>query len=103
MDYAIRFADQLKQHLRALRKARGLTQVRLAQLLGVGQSRVAEIEADPGVVSADQLLKVLAALDVELVLRDKHPAAPLPSPDGGPQAQGPAGSGHKPHAPEGLW
>lgn len=72
MDYPLRFAEQLKQHLRALRAARGLTQARLAQLLGVGQSRIAEIEKNPGVMSMEQLFRVLAALDVQLVLRDEH-------------------------------
>ena len=70
MDYPIRFADQVKQHLRALRKARGLTQAQLGEKLGVGQARIAEIERDPGVVSLEQLLKVLTALDAEFRLRD---------------------------------
>jgi HTH-type transcriptional regulator/antitoxin HipB len=72
MDYPIRFSDQLKQHLRALRKAKGLTQTQLGELLGIGQVRVAEIEKDPSAISVAQLFKVLAALDVRLVLRDQH-------------------------------
>ena len=70
MDYPIRFADQVKQHLRARRKARGLTKAQLGEKLGVGQARIAEIERDPGVVSLEQLLKVLTALDAEFRLRD---------------------------------
>ena len=75
MDYAIRFSDQLKQQLRALRKARGLTQTQLGELLGIGQVRIAEIEKDPSAVSVAQLFKILAALDVRLVLRDQRPDA----------------------------
>jgi len=30
MDYVVHFVDQLKPHLRALRKARGLTQTQLS-------------------------------------------------------------------------
>jgi HTH-type transcriptional regulator/antitoxin HipB len=70
MDYPIRFPDQFKQQLRALRKARGLTQAELGKLLGVGQVRISEIEKDPSAVSLAQLFKLLAALDAQLVLRD---------------------------------
>ena len=73
MDYPISFSGQLKQHLRALRKARGLTQAQLGELLGIGQVRVADIERDPSAISVAQLFKVLAALDVRLVLRDQRP------------------------------
>jgi HTH-type transcriptional regulator/antitoxin HipB len=74
MDYPVQLAVQLRQHLRSLRKARGLTQARLAQLLGVVQSRVAAIEANPGSLSVEQLLKVLAVLDAQLIVRDQQPA-----------------------------
>ncbi len=79
MDYPIGFADQLRPHLRALRKAHGLTQSALAGKLGVGQSRIAEIEANPSTVSLEQLLRLLAALEVQVVLRDRLPA-PTPAP-----------------------
>ncbi len=69
MDYPINFADQLAQHLKSFRKSRGLTQVQLALHLGVTQSRVAEIEMNPGKVSLENLLKVLAALEVRMLLR----------------------------------
>jgi HTH-type transcriptional regulator / antitoxin HipB len=62
MSFPLRLPDQLKQHLRALRKGRGLTQTQLGALVGVKQARIAEIEANPGAVSLDQLTKVLAAL-----------------------------------------
>lgn len=70
MDYSINFPDQLAQHLKAFRRARALTQAQLALLLGVTQSRIADIETDPGKVSLENLLKVLTALDVRLVLTD---------------------------------
>ena len=73
MDYPIRFSDQLRQHLRALRKAKGLTQAQLGTLLGVGQVRIAEIERDPSAVSVAQLFRLLTALDAHLVLRDSRP------------------------------
>lgn len=70
MDYPIHFADQLAQHLKSFRKSRGLTQAQLALSLGVTQSRVADIETNPGKVSLENLLKVLSALNVRMVLTD---------------------------------
>lgn len=70
MDYPVALISQLKQHLRSLRKASGLTQADLAKRLGVGQSRVADIEANPGAVSVEQLLQVLTMLNAQMVVRD---------------------------------
>jgi len=72
MDYPLRLADQLRAHLRALRKQRGLTQAELGQRLGLGQVRIAEIEANPGLVRVDQIVKLLSMLGVTLVLRDSN-------------------------------
>ena len=86
MDYPIRLTDQLKAHLRSLRKQRGLTQAQLGKRLGIGQVRIAEIEARPGLVSVDQLVKLLSALGAGLVVRDHEGgsafpvAAPAPEP-----------------------
>jgi len=71
MDFPIHLSGQLREHLRALRKTRGLTQATLGRLLGVGQARIAEIESNPGAVSVEQLLKVVSALRASLVLRDE--------------------------------
>jgi HTH-type transcriptional regulator / antitoxin HipB len=68
MSYPLRIPEQLKPHLRALRKSRGVTQADLGALVGVKQARIAEIEANPGAVSLDQLVKVLAALGATLQL-----------------------------------
>lgn len=68
MNYPLRIADQLKPHLRALRKSRGLTQAQLGARVGVKQARIAEIEANPGAVSLGQLTQVLAALGATLHL-----------------------------------
>jgi len=88
MDFPLHLPGQLREHLRALRKARGLTQAQLGELLGVGQARIAEIESNPGVVSLDQLMKVLSALRAVLVLRDD--AVPSAAPQPQPQVQEPA-------------
>ncbi len=70
MDYPLRLVDQLREHLRALRRQRGLTQAQLGQRLGLSQVRIAEIEAEPAVVSVDQIMRILSALGATLVLRD---------------------------------
>lgn len=76
MDFPFLLTTQLREHLRALRKERGLTQAALGQMLGVKQARIAEIESNPGAVSMDQLLKLISALRASLVLRDEGQASP---------------------------
>jgi HTH-type transcriptional regulator/antitoxin HipB len=88
MDYPLRLASQLRAHLQALRKQRGLTQAQLGQRLGLSQVRIAEIEANPGVVSVEQLVRILSALGAMLVLRDR---ATDPASRPAEQAQAPAG------------
>ena len=78
MDYPIRSSGQLSAHLRALRKARGLSQARLGEAIGVGQTRVARIERDPTGISVDQFLTVLGALGAQMVLRSSDLPAPTP-------------------------
>ena len=75
--YPIKFTAQIRQHLRALRKKRGLTQAQVGQMIGVSQARIAEIEANPGLVSFDQLMQLLAALDVTVSLNEA-PSMPVP-------------------------
>src|SRR3954469_16233201 len=74
MDYPLQTPSQLSIHLRALRKARGLSQAELGARLGVGQTRVARIEGNPTAVSVEQLLEVLGALGVRMVLQDIRPS-----------------------------
>jgi HTH-type transcriptional regulator/antitoxin HipB len=73
MDYPIQSPGQLSAHLRSLRKSRGLNQVQLGAVLGVGQTRIARIERDPTAVSVEQFLALLGALGVQMVLRPNAP------------------------------
>lgn len=68
--FPVRFPNQLRQHLRALRKRHGLTQAQLGALIGVSQARIAEIEANPGLVNFEQLMKLLSVLGVSLTLQE---------------------------------
>ena len=69
MDYLIQSHGQLSSHLRALRKARGLSQAQLGAALGVGQSRITRIEHEPTAISVEQFLGLLGVLGVQMVLR----------------------------------
>jgi transcriptional regulator with XRE-family HTH domain len=73
MDHPLSLSSQLVQHLQALRKRRNLSQTALGKLVGVGQTRIADIEADPGKVSVDQLMAILRVLGADLVLRTQPP------------------------------
>lgn len=45
-----------------------MNQATLGKALGVGQARIARIEADPTSISVDQLLRLLSVLGVQMVL-----------------------------------
>lgn len=74
LTYPIRFAAQMREHLRALRKRRGMTQAQLGAQLGVSQARIAEIEANPGLVSFDQLLQLLSHLGSGVLIEEPRQA-----------------------------
>jgi HTH-type transcriptional regulator/antitoxin HipB len=68
MPYPIQTPSQLSSHLRALRNERGLSQAGLGALLGLSQTRIARIEADPLSISAGQLLRILSVLGMRMTL-----------------------------------
>lgn len=70
-DLTLQLPEQLGPHIRALRRARKLTQRDLAARLGVTQARIADIETNPAVVSVRQLMTILAALGVDIALRPR--------------------------------
>lgn len=88
MDYPVQLTNQLPQFLKSLRKSRGLTQTELARRLGVGQSRVADIERNPGSVSVEQLMQLLSILGAGLVIQ-APPTDTTPTP---PDDEGPRGA-----------
>jgi HTH-type transcriptional regulator / antitoxin HipB len=73
MDYLLQTPSQLAKHLPSLRNARHLTQAQLGKLIGLDQTRIAKIEADPRRVSVGQLLKILSALGVQVRLVSNEP------------------------------
>ena len=74
---------QLSNHLRSLRKARGLTQAALGELAGLDQTRIAKIERNPRRVSVGQLMQLLSVLHVRVLLEpvSEKSATPIRSPE----------------------
>ncbi|MDB5772373.1 MAG: putative transcription regulator protein [Burkholderia sp.] len=74
-DFPVRTPEQLIPLVAAYRKHRGLSQTELAQRIGVGQQTVSQLERNPNKATVERLLRTLAALDVEIVLRDRKSAS----------------------------
>lgn len=68
----------LRDQLVQARRATGLTQARFGPLVGVTQSRIAHIEADPAHISVELFLKLLATLQIPLYI-GQHVYRPSPA------------------------
>jgi HTH-type transcriptional regulator / antitoxin HipB len=69
----IRAPSQLAQLLISLRRQHGLSQSALAQKAGgISQARLSALELNPGRFTLERLLLILAALDLELVVRHRQ-------------------------------
>ena len=71
VDYIIRTPEQLSPIFSGFRKRGELSQAKLARQLGVSQQTISQLERNPGKATLERLLKALAAMDVELVLRSR--------------------------------
>jgi len=71
MNQLLSVPSQVGLVLRAVRKSAKLSQKELAAKLGLSQSRMSELETDPGTIRVDQLLAVLAALGLELQVQTR--------------------------------
>ena len=69
----IRVPAQLAQLLISLRRQQGLSQAALAQMAGgISQARLSALELNPGRFTFERLLLILAAVDLELVVRPRR-------------------------------
>lgn len=68
MKTTITSGQQLKAHIKSLRKRRNWTQQMLATKMGLSQSRIVQIERNPNLVSFDQLLHLFNILGVSMSL-----------------------------------
>ena len=60
--------------LQGYRKHKGLTQAEVGRAVGLPQSGVSELELDPSTASLNRIFKLLAALELELVVRRRGAA-----------------------------
>ncbi|MDM0112523.1 helix-turn-helix domain-containing protein [Variovorax sp. J22R133] len=74
MNILLHSPAQLSAHLKSLRQSQKLTQAQLGARIGVKQTRIADIEKNPGAVSVAQLMQLLHALDTRVLLMP--PASP---------------------------
>jgi HTH-type transcriptional regulator/antitoxin HipB len=86
MKQILSLSRQLGPLLQSARKNAGLSQTALAQRLGISQSRVSAMELDPGSISVEQLLALLAALNHEVLVQPKQGAVVVGDDDGGGNA-----------------
>jgi len=70
MRYPVDTPSQLRLLLRALRKARGLSQAQVGAMLGVTQQRLAQIEARPAAATFDTVLRLIALLKGRMYVED---------------------------------
>ncbi|MBI2383520.1 MAG: helix-turn-helix domain-containing protein [Gammaproteobacteria bacterium] len=71
MDHVARTPAQLGPILKGVRQQRGLTQQAAGAGVGLKQGTVSAIERDAARTGVESLYKLLSALGLELVLRDK--------------------------------
>jgi HTH-type transcriptional regulator / antitoxin HipB len=71
MAYPAHTPSQLGPLLRGFRKQRGLTQAALAARVGLAQKAVSLAETHPERMGVERLFRILAGLEVELVLRER--------------------------------
>lgn len=82
MKQILSLSRQLGPLLQSARKSAGLSQTALAQRLGISQSRVSAMELDPGSISVEQLLALLAALNHEVLVQPKQGTSVVSDDDG---------------------
>jgi HTH-type transcriptional regulator/antitoxin HipB len=72
-EQVIRAPAQLGVLLKGVRRQQGLSQQELAlKAGGTSQARLSQLELQPGRFTVERLLLILAALDLELVVRPRE-------------------------------
>lgn len=74
MDYFIPTSQHLGLALRSERKKKGLTQQEAGHRVGLYAKTVSALENHPGSATIESLMKLLSALDLELVVAPKKAA-----------------------------
>lgn len=72
MKYVITSVNQITHVLRSVRTGKSLRQKDVGELTGMLPKTVSALENHPGTVTLESLFKLIAALDLELILADKE-------------------------------
>ena len=73
-EQVIRAPAQLGLLLRGARREQGMNQQELAlRAGGISQARLSQLELEPGRLTVERLLLLLAALNLEVVVRPRQP------------------------------
>ncbi len=73
-EFTVRIPQQLGPILRGFRGERDLTQKMAGVRAGIPQNDISSIELNSGSVSFERLARLLAALDLELIVRPRQSA-----------------------------
>ena len=76
-DYPVKTPQQLGAVLQGCRKTHQLTQAQVGARVGLPQKEISKLESNPANTSLARVFKLLAALDVELVVRPRNKNARL--------------------------
>ncbi len=71
MEYILQTPAQLGPVVQGVRRSRKLTQAAAGAKVGLRQNAVSGMETNPGPTSLAQIFKLLSALNLELVVRDR--------------------------------
>ncbi len=71
MDYLCKTPRQLGQILKGLRRDKGITQAQAGSRIGLRQSEISSLEADPSKSSLERLFRLASTLELDFVVRDR--------------------------------
>lgn len=81
MKYLVSTLPQLSHALRDIRKSQSLSQDSTGKLVGLLPKTISVLENHPGSITLGSLLKLLSALDLELIISSKHGASGTVAPN----------------------
>ena len=73
-EYSIKTPQQLGAVLQGCRKNHQLTQAQVGERVGLLQKEISKLEMNPASASLARVFKLLAALDLEIVVRERGAA-----------------------------
>ena len=75
--YPVKTPQQLGSVLQGCRKTQQLTQAQVGERIGLAQKEISKLETNPASTSLARVFKVLAALELEIVVRERGTAGNL--------------------------